>query len=46
MKLPEDGTTQLSRSIRQGVDENGKGIWKNETRTVSNTELKAMLEAY
>ncbi len=46
MKLPEDGTTKLSRSVRDGQDENGKSIWKRETREVSNVELKSMLEAY
>ncbi|MCD7888197.1 MAG: hypothetical protein LUG44_11430 [Clostridiales bacterium] len=46
MKLPEDGTTRLSRSVLQGQDINGKRLWKREYRTVPNTELKAMLEAY
>ena len=27
MKMPEDGTTRLSRSVRTGVDEDGKTIW-------------------
>ncbi len=46
MKLPEDGTTKVSRSVRDGQDENGKNIWKRESREVSNIELKSMLEAY
>jgi len=46
MKLPEAGTTRLSRSIRTGVGEDGKPIWGRETREVSNTELKSLLEAY
>ncbi len=46
MKLPEDGTTKVSRSVREGQDENGKNIWKRESREVSNIELKSMLEAY
>ncbi len=46
MKLPEDGTTKVSRSVRDGQDENGKNIWKRESREVSNVELKSMLEAY
>ncbi len=46
MKLPEDGTTKVSRPVLQGQDENGKNIWGNESRTVSNTELKAMMESY
>ena len=46
MKLPENETTRLSRSVRSGVDDNGKTIWHRETREVSNTELKALLESY
>lgn len=46
MKLPEDGTTKVSRSVRDGQDENGKNIWKRESREVSNVELKSMMEAY
>ena len=46
IKLPEAGTTRLSRSIRTGVGEDGKPIWGRETREVSNTELKSLLEAY
>lgn len=46
MKLPENGTTRLGRSINTGKDENGKNIWKTEYRTISNSELKALLETY
>lgn len=46
MKLPEDGSTRISRSVNTGKDENGKNIWKKEYREVSNTELKSMLESY
>lgn len=46
MKLPENGTTRLSRSVRTGVGEDGKPIWGRDTREVSNTELKSLLEAY
>ena len=46
MKLPENETTRLSRSVRSGVDDNGKTIWQRETREVSNTELKALMESY
>lgn len=46
MKLPEDGTTKLSRSVPSGKDDMGRTIWKNETRTVSNKELKSLMEAY
>ena len=46
MKLPEDGTTRLSRSMKTGMNENGMPVWGHETREVSNTELKSLLEAY
>lgn len=46
MKLPEDGTTRLSRSVKTGMNENGMPVWGHETREVSNTELKSLLEAY
>ena len=46
MKLPADGTTRLARSVNTGMDENGKNIWKTEYRTISNSELKALMEAY
>ena len=43
MKLPEDGTTRLSRSVRTGVDDDG---WGRETREVTNVELKSLMESY
>ncbi len=46
MKLPEDGSTRLARSVNVGKDEDGKNIWKKEYREASNTELKSLLEAY
>lgn len=46
MKLPEDGTTRLARSVNTGIDANGKKIWKTEYRNVANTELKSLLESY
>lgn len=46
MKLPENGTAWLSRPVRTGMDEAGKPTWGHETREVSNTELKSLLEAY
>ena len=46
MKLPEDGTTRLSRMTKAGMDEAGKPVWNRETRTVSNSELKALMESY
>ena len=41
MKLPEDGTTRLSRMAKAG-----KPVWNRETRTVSNSELKTLMESY
>ena len=46
MKLPEDGTTRLSRMTKAGMDEAGKPVWNRETRTVSNSELKTLMESY
>lgn len=42
-KLPVDGTTTLSRSIKP-TEENGE--WSKETRTVDNQTLKSKVEAY
>lgn len=46
MKLPEDGTTRLSRSVRTGVDASGHPTWSREAREVTNTELKSLMESY
>lgn len=46
ISLPADGTTRVSRSVLNGQDETGRNIWGREERTVPNTELKEMLEAY
>ena len=46
MKVAEDATFTVSRPVRTGLDESGKGIWGKETRQVSSAELKSMLEAY
>ena len=46
MKLPEDSTTKVSRSVPTGKDDMGRTIWQNTSRMVSNTELKSMMEAY
>ena len=46
MKLPADGTTKVSRPEYKGRDESGKSIWGTESRTVSNQELKALMESY
>lgn len=46
MKIPVDGTTKVSRPEYRGRDESGKSIWGTESRTVSNQELKALMESY
>lgn len=46
MKLPADGETKVSRSVPNGKDDMGRTIWQNTSRTVSNKELKSMMEAY
>lgn len=46
MKLPEDGTTIVSRSVPTSKDDMERTIWQNTSRMVSNTELKSMMEAY
>ena len=45
-KLPENGSTTVTKNIAKGVDENGKTIWENEKTKVPNRELKSMVEAY
>ena len=44
-KLPEDGTTKLMRSVNVG-EPGAQAVWKQESREVSNVELKSMMEAY
>lgn len=46
MKLPEDGTTKVSKPVILGEKEDGKKEWGNDVRAVSNTELKEMMESY
>lgn len=46
MKLPADGITRLSHSVRTGVDASGRPTWGRETREVANTDLKRLMEAY
>ena len=46
MKIPADGQTKVSRSVITGQDENGKNIFENTSRMVSNRDLKAMMESY
>ena len=46
MKLPLNGSTTVSRDVRTGYDESGKGIYEKQRRSVTNIELKAMVESY
>ena len=45
-KIPEEGHTTVSRPFLAGQDENGRNVWKREMRTVTNRELKEMVEFY
>ena len=45
-KIPADGHTTLTRPCLAGQSEDGKNIWKDEKTTVSNRELKSMVEFY
>ena len=42
-KLPEDGKTTLSRSLKPSGQD---GTWTKEERVVDNKTLKSMVEAY
>ena len=46
MKLPLHGSTTVSKDVRTGYDESGKGIYEKQRRSVTNIELKAMVESY
>lgn len=46
MKLPEDGTTRISKPLLIGTRPDGKRIWEKDVQEVPNTELKAMMESY
>ena len=46
MKVLADGETKVTRSVITGQDEQGKNIYARTTRTVSNRDLKSMLESY
>ena len=45
-KLPAEGHTTVHRGIKVGETPEGKGIWETQKTTVTNKELKAMVEAY
>ena len=44
--IPADGHTTLTKPYLAGQSEDGKNIWKDEKTTVSNRELKSMVEFY
>ena len=44
-KLPANGHTTISRSVPDG-EKDGKRQWKTEKTTVSNRQLKEMVEYY
>ena len=44
--IPADGHTTLTKPYLTGQSEDGKNIWKDEKTTVSNRELKSMVEFY
>ena len=46
IKLSLHGSTTVSRDVRTGYDENGRGVYENQRRSVTNTELKSMVEFY
>ena len=46
IKLPLHGSTTVSRDVRTGYDENGRGVYENQRRSVTNPELKSMVEFY
>ena len=45
-KIPADGNRTLTKPYLAGQSEEGKNIWKDEKTTVSNRELKSMVEFY
>lgn len=46
MKLPEDGTTRISKPIVAGTKEDGRKEWSKDVKEVTNTELKELMEVY
>lgn len=46
MKLPAEGHTTIRRNVRMGTNVDGKGIWDTEKTSISNKDLKKMVEAY
>lgn len=46
IKVPLYGNTTVSRDVRTGFDESGKGLYERQSRSVTNIELKTMVEYY
>lgn len=46
VKLPSEGHTTIRRNMIVGQDEKGVNIWDTEKTTVTNQELKSMVEFY
>lgn len=46
MKLPEDGTTRISKPVVAGTREDGRKEWSKDVKEVPNTELKELMEIY
>lgn len=46
IRVPLYGNTTVSRDVRIGYDESGKGLYERQRRSVTNIELKTMVEYY
>ena len=44
-KIPTDGSTTVSQSVKRG-EEDGKAIWERVDTVLSNTQLKGLVESY
>ena len=44
--LPVDGQTTVTKSHRTGTGPDGRSLWENTRTTVSNHQLKEMVEFY
>ena len=46
MKLPEDATFTVSRQVKTGIDESGKGIWTRESLLWSSFFVTLLAKKY
>ena len=44
-KIPADGSTTVSQSVKRG-EEDGKAIWERMDTVLSNKQLKSLVESY